>query len=229
MSLLVPTEKLLDFFMEMLSKKDEVRMKLLMERNTSNVNALTSIMQKLKGFPDGIKVYKEKILAPIKSSEEEDIPLWANLLHTTLINIRDEKDMHEIVKMIINKYENQMLQIKLMKYSDKNTEYKNVFDLMASRSLTGKRRLWEYFLTFIDTHVHNEVFLKSDKEGKSPLFRLISGRYSDIEAQLVLEKFEGKRASLFMTKDDTQKTLLEQSSAEMIAKSVCLVFLPKFP
>ena len=210
------TEKVLDFFVEIVQKKDDVLLNLLMERNTHNVNALTSFVQKLKGFPDGIKVYKEKVLASVKTAEEKDIPRWAVLLHTTLINIREEKEMIEIIKMILNKYEHQMLQIKLLKYSDKNTEFKNVFDLMSSTSVTGQRRLWEYFLSFIDNHVHNGVLTTPDKDGKSPLFRLFSSRYKDTEATLVMQKFEGKTAKMFMTKDDTGKTLLEQSSADMI-------------
>ena len=101
---------------------------------------------------------------------------------------------------------------------------------MSRNYITGRRRLWEYFLKFIDTHVHNEVLIKPDKDGSSPLFRLIDDEGRDIEAHLLMEKFEGKKANLLMMRDFEQKTLLGKASRTLMAKSLSLIGeqLPQF-
>ena len=201
--------------MEMLSKKDEFRMNLLMARNVDNVNALTSFMQKLNAFPDGIKVYKERVLGPMVWAEEKDIPLLANLLHIALVNIKEARDMMEITMAIINKFEHPQLQIKLLKHADKSTGYKNVFSVISGASIAGERRLWEYLLSFIDSRIANEVLLKPDHEGKSPLLRLLMR--GSKEVYLVLEKIGDTTTTVLNAVNYLGNTLLEQSSMDLLA------------
>ena len=113
----------MDYFLGII-KRDDVRQQFLMEPNISGTSVLSYFVSNIGGFPDGIKVYKEKILKPIKSSDEQDIPLWANLLHITLHNINSEKEMIEIVKLIVNKFDHLQLQIKLLKHADRGTKFR---------------------------------------------------------------------------------------------------------
>ena len=219
--LLLHTEQLMELLMDIV-RKDESRMKLLTERHSNNANALTTFVQRLEGFPDGIKMFKEKVLASVKSAEEKDIPVWAHLLYASLNHIRKEKDLIETVKYIVEKFDHKQLKIKLLKYWDKNTQFMNVFDVMAKLRVSGCRRLWIYFLKFIDNSVHRKVLLRTDTmDGESPMFRLFSNRRDrDYEAQQILEKFEGQAAELLMAKNDLKKTILENSRSAIIAKNM---------
>lgn len=127
-----------------------------------------------------------------------------------------------MVRDIVNRYEHQYEhQMALLKYSDRHTNHKNVFDILAQNSVTAKRRLLTYFLSFIDDKVHNNVLLKGDSEGKSPLWRLFVSRYNDTSSIDMLHKFsEDRYAEVLLTKDNAHKTMLEQSSAGVIAKMI---------
>ena len=206
----------MDFLMDIV-KRDETKIKLLMDRWSSEC-ALETFVESLYGFPDGIKMFKDKVLASIKSAEEKDLPIWAYLLNVTLSNIYNMKDKLPIVKDIVNEYDNKQLQIKLLKYSDMNTRYLNVFDLLATREVEGDRGLWRYFLKFIDSSVHRNVLLKCGKQGRSPIFKLFASRRRDYQALLLLEKFEEKTTELLLMKDDEQKTMLQNSSCAIISK-----------
>merc|ERR1719295_1431254 len=105
-------------------------------------------------------MYKDNMVASIKSAEEKDLPVWATLLHITLMNVRNQKDLMEIVQLIINKFDNKQLQIKLLKHAHKGTNYKNVFDVMSQRAVPGSMRLWEYGLSLMNSKVHYKVLLK---------------------------------------------------------------------
>ena len=220
------SETLMDYFMGII-KRDDVRQQFLMEPNMNNVSSLSYFVQNIGGFPDGIKVYKEKILAPIKSFDEQDIPLWSRIMHITLCYIENEREMITIVKMILDKFDKDQLKIKLLKHADRGTKFLNVFDVMARDSIIGGRRLWVYFLKFI---THGDVLITPDKEGRSPLLQLINeGR--NIEAHLLMEKFKGNRASLLMSRDATadQRTLLGLASSSMITKSLSLLDEEQLP
>ena len=79
--------QLMEFLLNAL-KKDEVKLDLMMARNNANVCGLATFAQKLKGFPDGMDLFK-KMLGWVKGNDEKDIERWAHILHIVLIHINE--------------------------------------------------------------------------------------------------------------------------------------------
>ena len=210
----------MDHFINIWIKRDGVRLEMLLNRRISDgKNGMALLFSKKRAFPDGVEMFKNVVLASINTPEEKELPLLADLLRIALLSGSETKQMVEIVKSIVTKFDNRELQIKLLTYSDKNTEYKNALDLIACQYLPAERPLWEYFLSLIDDDdVDKEALIKPGQWGQSPLLRLVS-RHRNVVAHLVFEKFDGQKANLLMTKDDySGKSMLEQWSQEMIAK-----------
>lgn len=78
---------MMEFMMSAL-KKEEIKLSLLMARNDANVCGLATFAQKLKGFPDGLDLFK-KMLGWVKGNDEKDIGQWAHILHITLMHIKE--------------------------------------------------------------------------------------------------------------------------------------------
>ena len=138
-------------------------MSLMFEYNEQDTSAMSLFVRNLSLFSDGFGLFKNLVMNSKLKATKYDIPVFARVVLITLEHIKSTTELMKIVRFTVNRFPRK-LRAKLLKHSDRGTDYMTIFDVVANStdSPISRRFMMLYFLPIIDD---KNLFIKMDKGG----------------------------------------------------------------